>query len=92
MQDPQEFTTSESKDKVYTCEEYKGCEHSCQHQAIDTSHFLYQDPVQEETHTDHLSINKSYISTHKSRHHQTQKYNSWTQLHVHFLGAYDFKY
>lgn len=73
IQAPVESTTSETRYMINTCEACKGCEHSYPHQGINTFHPLYRDPVPEEIHTDHLSINKSYISIYKSGHHQNEK-------------------
>lgn len=44
-----------------TCEEYKGCEHFCPPQVINTFHSPYLDQVARGTHTDHLSAAKSMI-------------------------------
>lgn len=41
---------------INTCEEYKGCEHSCLHQAIGIFRSLYQDQVATGTHIGHLSV------------------------------------
>lgn len=41
---------------INTCEECKGSEHSCLHQAIGIFHSLYQDQVATGTHIGHLSV------------------------------------
>ena len=46
-------------DRANTCEEYKGCEHFCLPQVINTCHSPYLDQVARGTRSDHLSETKS---------------------------------